>query len=203
MIILGGITLALLATVLMLLLANRLASPPAPPVTPATPTTVTTPATTRPATTTHGSTSGFGWLKGILTFMWGLFQVVFIIGLILAILGGLYYGGLWAKKNIDTWAHQGDSGGEELVVIRPGQYTILDTQTSTFGKFMPPVATLVEYLDQSGRPIPVECNGVMIYSIISRPGIDYPVSTSNELRFLRLSSANPDSGEYSFVIKMR
>jgi hypothetical protein len=198
--VLIGIIVGLLAVALIMLLIHRQptstpASTPTPPApTPTRATTVVTPCPTR---------QGSGWFGGIGGFMWGLVKVVLSIAIILVILGGLYFGGLWAKNKIDSWAGQNDYGVKELVVIRPGLYTTVDTADSTLGKFMPPVATLVEYLDQSGNPIPVECNGVLAYSIVSQPGIDFPVIAPEGLRFLRLSSANPDSGEYSFVINKK
>ena len=144
------------------------------------------------------------WFGGIVGFVGAIVKIVAFIALILAILGGLYYGGIWTKKSIDSWVRQDNSSSnQELVVVRPGLYTIIDVNKLIDGKYTPPVPTSVEYLDQYGQPIPVECNGLMVYRIISRPNSDNNVVSDQNLRFLRLSSADPDSGEYSFVIKIR
>lgn len=172
------------------------------------PATVVAPATTSPparvtvVTTPCPTTQGSDWFGGFPRSMWRLLQAVFIVVIILAVLGGLYLGGLWAKNWIDNWVRQDDCGTQELVVIRPGIYTTVDINGFNNWSFMPQVSTQVEYLDRYGRPIPVECNGVLVYSVVSPPGIDYKVSASSEFRFLRMSSADPRRGEYSFVIKL-
>ncbi len=148
------------------------------------------------------STQASDWLGGFVKFMWGLLQAVFVIVILAVLIVGLWLGGLWAKDWIDNWVRQDDCSVKQLVVIRPGVYTTVDINGFNSWSFMPPVSTLVEYLDQSGRPIPVECNGVLVNYIVSPPGVDYKVSAGSEFRFLRMSSADPTSGEYPFVIKL-
>ncbi|MEI7513415.1 MAG: hypothetical protein WCJ74_02215 [bacterium] len=208
--ILIGIIVGLLVIAVIMLLVHRPSTSAAgagagtapAPTTPAT-APAPTPAPARVTTVvTPCPTQGSDWLGGIGRFMWGLVKVVFSIAIVLAILGGLYFGGLWAKNGIDRWARQSDCGKKELVIIRPGLHTTIDINGFTKWSLMPPVSTLVEYLDQWGNPIPVECNGVLAYSIVSQPGINYPVRSGSDLRFLRMSSADPASVEYSFVIKL-
>jgi hypothetical protein len=208
--ILAIVALALIFAVLKIfgkpavIVAGGTATAPAlTPATVVTPVTAPPPARVTTVVTPCPTRQGSDWLGGFVKFMWGLLQVVFVIAIITVLLVGLWLGGLWAKNWIDNWVRQDDCGTQELVVVRPGIYTTKNLNGFYKWEFMPPVSTLVEYFDQSGRPIPVECNGVLAYSIVSQPGINHEVSASNELQFLRMSSADPSyHGEYSFVIKL-
>jgi uncharacterized protein YneF (UPF0154 family) len=198
------ILLVLLTIVIVLFVIARKmfrdASPTPPPIT--TPTPVVSPTTTARTVASISCQSRNGEFGKR---VWGFTKGLFALSLLLALIAGIIYGGIWAKKKIDQVRSSNPSSkvsrrGGNMVEIEPGRYTIVPIKRgSTNLHYAPPRLTVVEYLDSNKRPLPIRQNGRVKYSIITGPGVDDDISIeSDNFRYLRFSSAKNSGGNYTF-----
>jgi hypothetical protein len=133
----------------------------------------------------------FGFFKAIV-------GLVFVAILIMVII----YGILELVQDLkNSTVKASCSNDNELVIIRPGESIVVDLENKNTWSFNPPHPTMVEQFNSNRELIPIRLNGRMVNMYIDSPGDNNTTeSFSDDVRFLRLRSANENVGEYSFLI---
>ena len=127
-----------------------------------------------------------------------------IFGILLAIVGGIIYGGIMLKTGISHALNDEgvSTSNVKMVEIQPGRYTVVPINDPGSICYDPPQLTVVEYLDHNQRPLPIYKNGQVDYSWVTGPGVDNNIAAQNgSVAYVRFSSANPSGGVYSFAFE--